>query len=1682
VAGEATAAPPPERFGDYELLGKVAQGGMGVVYRARQVSLGRVVALKMILRGSQASAQDLARFRSEAEAVASLDHPNIVPIYEVGEHDGLPFFSMKFFEGGSLAQKIGGQEPQASARLLVKVARAVHHAHQRGILHRDLKPGNILLDEQAEPHVTDFGLAKRVAGAPELTQSGAVLGTPAYMPPEQASGRRDLTVAADVYALGAILYECLTGQPPFLGESPVETLLLVFENDPVRPCQLNPAVPRDLETICLKCLSKEAGKRYSSAAELAEDLDRYLAGEAIRARPVGPVERAMKWARRQPVVAGLLAAVVLVAAAGLAGIVWKYQDAEQQKKLAEEEAERARKQEQLTAQQRDRAREQEEKAVAQGKLAEQRREEADKLRIRAQNGEKLAQEQVELSRRALYGAQLMRVGVLWERDPTLASELLDDAEVCPPELRDFSWGLYRHLCRWNRRRLPVAASCLTASPDGKTLALGGNGVVLLWDVATGSRRVLKAPPAAPLDHLAFSGDGTRIVAGSRDSTIRLIDVKTGKLLLDAFPGPPGSLRGLALSPDGKTIAASSGVLDKKEKNADIRWGKGHLVLYDAATGQARPLIAGAPTAIVHTTFSPDGKTLATGTSHGSHVKLFDVPSGKPRGTVRDPGSGWVHCVAFSPDGTLLAFGSSDHKVRVADARTRTILRVLAGHTHDVQHVAFSPDGALLASGCGDHTARIWHVGSGRERAVLRHPAWVHDVAFCQDGRALATLWGPVVWLWQLPAGPQRVALTDRTRGVYAFAPDGQLLAANGLLAPGNNPVEEVVLIDAKTGRMLANLGKVGAISCLAFSPDGATLACGGAGEEALVWDVGTRQPRGRLGGHKGGVRSLAFSADGKTLAAGTAGGAVKLWDLAARQGRFLGPPAGGARVTALALAAGGRTLVLGRGGEKGDAGTIELWDVASGQRLAAVESREGEARAIALAPDGKAVASAHEGGAYLWEAPSLRKLASFRTSAHAVAFHPDGRTLAVGLGEPDNGVQVWDVSTRQLRATLPGYTCAVTCVRFTADGKALASASGQRGVGWWVAAGEVVRWPTARDLAVGTLPLHRGVANRLACSADGKTLVCLSPILQGNRPAGMLRVWDVTRRRLLPGEMRHADANRCLAVSPDGRTAATGSKDNTIRLWDLELRALRVQLTGHEGGVQALAISPDGRTLASGGADRTLRLWDLQAGRPQGRVLGRCDDEVDALAFTPDGSKLVAGGPGAAAGPGKPAPGRLSVWSVAGGRQIHTLLGPAGAITSLAISPDGRLVAASSSDRTVWLWQVETGKALGAMRGQGPIFQVAFTPDGRRLVTVGPNSGEGGEIRVHDVAARQEVGTLPGHDDDVNGLCVLARTGQLLTGSNDGTLKLWKVPDDPPPAWVAAVARLNAIIDTGEGKGSDYVERARVLDAAGRRSDALADYVRATERSPDDWRMWRERAAMHESLGQWQEAAATWTAAIHQHGPPELRLERAKVNRRLGRWREMSLDLGKWLEQHPDELAPPRTQLALALLLYGDRSRYREVALEGLARHGQAKGARPAMLLARLLVLAPPGQREAEEALRLARQGAKQAGPLPKHVLGLALHRAGQHQQAVDALRDMPKGKQFHRVLDRLVLALAEKRLGREKEARDWLAQAAEALDEWAAERTPEQTEPKGVAVNDWLEALLLRREAEAALGVPPGR
>jgi WD40 repeat protein/tRNA A-37 threonylcarbamoyl transferase component Bud32 len=938
VDGSADTQPPrasegaaPEArcsFADYEILAEIARGAMGVVYKARQVGLNREVALKMILAGELASQQDVARFRAEAEAVAALDHPNILPIYEVGERDGRHFFAMKLVAGGSLDDRIKALRPtpRQAAQLLATVAGAVHFAHQRGILHRDLKPSNVLLDEGGAPFVVDFGLAKKIEGDSSLTQSGAIVGTPAYMAPEQAAAKKGLTVAVDVYALGAILYTLLTGRPPFRGDNIMETLRQVVEQEPAPPCFLNSRVPRDLETICLKCLEKDPARRYATARELADDLGRYLEGEPVRARPVGRLERGWKWCRRHPLQASLAVASVLLVLLLVGGSVALFfyskvrgLNTQLQGALGE-----AQKQRGEAEKQRDDADEQRQEAV-------RRKAEADKVgqELKRKNEEigkknEEIETQKELVRRALFGAQMKFADLAWQQNRMAdLGRILDRYKPTPGDdpnksLRRFEWdSLWRlydgDLPTLRGHKGPVEGVCW--SPDGTRLASAcRDGSVRVWDAKRGQQ--ILAPEGriggATATGVCFSPDGT-LLAASSFGAVTVWDARTGREARTL--GTNDWFTSVCFSPDGKRVAATT----EKQTGAPEA---GEVKVWDVRTGREELSLKGHKVPVNSVCWSPDGTRLASaGAFVAAEVKVWDARTGREDLSLKDL-KGQVHTVCWSPDGDILATGGGDQTVTVWDARTGKKVGILKGHTSSVKSVCFSPDGTLLASaGDGEFgrddqggSVRVWDLRTGREvrsfkgytcvcwspdgtrlasagddlssvklwdacigqeaLALHGHRGWVHGVCFSPDGTRLASAaYDGRVKVWDARTGEEARTLAGHTGKVYSvcFSPDGNRLASAG--GDHEARIGEVKVWDARTGREdLSVDGLKGPVRGLCWSPDGNCLAIAGEGGEITLWDTSTGEALLPLDGTIAEVSCVAFSPDGTRLAAAGLGG------------------------------------------------------------------------------------------------------------------------------------------------------------------------------------------------------------------------------------------------------------------------------------------------------------------------------------------------------------------------------------------------------------------------------------------------------------------------------------------------------------------------------------------------------------------------------------------------------------------------------------------------------------------------------------------------------------------------------------------------------------------------------------------------------------------------------------------
>ncbi len=847
VAGHGDAPP------GYEILDELGRGGMGVVYKARQVALNRVCALKMILSGGHAGADDLARFETEAQAIARLQHPGIVQVFEVGTHQGRPFMALELCAGGSLDRKLSGTPlpPREAAALVRKLAEAMEAAHEAHVIHRDLKPANVLLTADGTSKITDFGLAKKLDDSSGQTQTGAIMGTPSYMAPEQAEGKKDVGPLADVYALGAILYDCLTGRPPFRAATSFDTLMQVVSEEPVPPRTLNPSVPADLETVCLKCLNKNPRKRYASAKELADDLGRWLAGEPIKARPVGRVERYWIWCKREPVKA-LMVAALLIGTAVASGLAWWA--------LAEK------------------ARGEDIRHSFQVDLALRSLDANDVLRAETLVNDSASRFQGSWETRFIRAICRRKALPLPGHDGLIFSVAIspDGQRVASgerstrgaaPSLKvwDVQTGLQVHELKGHAGNIRG----LAFSPDGAWLAsssgdrreLSNPGVLKIWNAVTGQEKFEAVLPPGPCESgVSFSPDGRRVACGSR-----VWDAATGKELLTLERGAGRAV----FSPDGKFIVG----------------GRTQLVRWDAVTGEAKYSRALASGAIESIAISQDGKRIVCGLGHGSsggQVTLWDAETGQEQLTVTRREWMIVWGVSFTPDGERIACGCHDGSVRILDAKTGEELSVLIGHRFCVHDVSYSRDGKRLVSGADDRALRVWSTEATKERLVINtHKSPLQSMDFSPDGKHIMAAFADGAFkAWDAGSGEETPAGAVRESGTrLALAYTRKSLSPDGTREARIERMGRIDLVAAGSHRVLLSFrGHLGDVASLAYSPDGKRILSGGHDGTFKLWDTVTGAERLSIVGHRGPIPIVGFSPDGNQIVTGGLDGRVKIWD------------------------------------------------------------------------------------------------------------------------------------------------------------------------------------------------------------------------------------------------------------------------------------------------------------------------------------------------------------------------------------------------------------------------------------------------------------------------------------------------------------------------------------------------------------------------------------------------------------------------------------------------------------------------------------------------------------------------------------------------------------------------------------------------------------------------------------
>jgi WD40 repeat protein len=977
----------PERIGRFTGLARLGEGGFGIVYRAYDPHLKREVALKVAKAGALLMPRDVERFIREARAAAQLRHPNIVPLYEAGRDGPHHFIASAFIKGQTLAAALELARPDLGRAVQIarQLAEALAYAHEQGIIHRDVKPGNIMLDERGQPLLMDFGLATSRQEAEKLTQEGMIVGTPLYMAPEQASSTGVVQPASDQYSLGVILYEILCGQTPFSGP-PSVTIYHHLHVEPPPPRRLAPDLPRDLETICLKTLCKKPAERYRTCQELADDLRRWQHDEPISARRLGLGERLWRWCKKEP----WLAATSLVAVLALVGV-------------AVVMAVSARRQAVLT-----------EEATNQALIAGEQRD-------RAEEEKRLREQQLRISEQLVYAGRLALAQSAWQEDKvSLAWAYLDS---CNRDLRGWEHDYLNTLFQSNQRTFrghSAAVNAVVFQWDGKRsslLASGSkDGTVKVWSPDKGEELFTLAVRSEVLS-VAFNPSGDRLASAAKKGTISIWDIARRKELL-TLEGHMEPVQCVVFSHDGKRLASSS-------------WD-GSVIVWDADTGHEVHRFTRHKGAVHAVGFSPDGKRLASA-GKGGEIKVWTAATGE-EWTVLQGHLETVNSLAWSPDGSTLASAADDGTVRLWDPAGRRE-RVVIRRKERVMSVRFSPDSKWIVSAANDSAARdgtlqVHDASTGEPLLSLRgHLRPVRSAVFSPNGRQVASASedGTVkVWALAPPQGP--LILHAHARCPYCSAvvsSDGQHLVSAG------SADDRIKVWDLRTGQLRRTLTSHPRLTSLALSPNNQFLAGGGDNDIVKVWSFANGRELCTLSGHQ-----VVFHPDSRTLACAGKADEIVLCDVVSRQEiRTLN--SGHGAVNAMVFNPAGDRLASGC-----QDGTLQLWDPGAGQQVWTVKGHTADVLALAFSPDGRRLATGSEDRTMkVWDAATGQELLTLAGHAEAVlvvAFTSDGRRLA--SGSTDQTISIWDADTGRELLTLRDQNDAVTSLGFSRDGTRLVSA------------------------------------------------------------------------------------------------------------------------------------------------------------------------------------------------------------------------------------------------------------------------------------------------------------------------------------------------------------------------------------------------------------------------------------------------------------------------------------------------------------------------------------------------------------------------------------------------------------------------------------------------------------------
>jgi WD40 repeat protein/serine/threonine protein kinase len=1256
-------APLQTQVARFRVLRFHAKGGLGQVHVALDEELLREVALKEIQSHQADSPAARDRFMREAEITGQLEHPGVVPVYGLGVHsDGRPYYAMRFIRGDSLMkhiQRFHAAQPvdfrsRAFRELLgrfVDVCQAVAYAHARQVLHRDLKPDNIMLGKYGETLVVDWGLAKTAAGEqPEAaeeerritlhrsgsaeTLEGSAVGTPEYMSPEQAAGQVGrIGPAADIYSLGATLYCLLAGQPAFNRRKDPDILKSVQAGRFPSPQAVLPSVPRPLQAICLKAMAQRPQDRYAQAADVAADIENWLADEPVTAYRETVRERASRWVRKHPTLVSTAASSLglLVLAAGvIAAVVWGFN-----RELTDKNSQLTTANTRLASanqsiQQKNTALE-----SAQARIQNEAR--------RATNEAQRANRQLDVTRQLAHTLQLNKVDGLLMRDPGAAQLLLRDTVAFPPDLRDVSWRMCERRARvliGTERPTQTPPSVIRFAPTGTGYALAtyGGEVALFRQrddldpirIRADNRAVWDAAYSPQGDLLAVAVGNVAIDRDPEPGAAFVYRVADGQLV-HKLEGHTDRVRAVAFSPDGQSLVTAGD--DKKVQFWSVPTWTPSQTLHGHKAGIAALAFLDAATLV-----SASGDYLRPATEPPAEVLQWKpVESAEPTPVVS--GQPPFMVVRIDAPRRRAATTGQDKVIRLWDLPSGKLQCELRGHVELVSALAFSSDGQTLASGsqAGDGSdvalesgtggigeIRLWSLASlTQQRELHGHPLRVTAVEFGPNGGLVSAGFDASVMWWQTREPLPQAALAIGSGEIRAMAvsPAGDLLAASSAVDPkAPEQMGQIVLWDLVKGERRAAWEAHGAqIESLAFAPDGQLLASGAQDNQIVVWRVETGNETFRLAGHSDMVTGLAFAPSGDRLVSASADKTVRIWDMTT-QGEIAVLRGHTKEVSSVSVSPDGTLIASGDYD-----GIVRLWNLEDSEPVAVLRGHAGKLwssiMAVAFSPDGQWLASSgFDEQVILWDVASRRpvhKLRGHDGFVSTVAFSRDGRTLA--SGGMDNTLRLWDVANGLERTRVPPPGTGITRLAFLPRDSGLLV--GGLGSISWVHIGESpveTRFPGHELPPVIGTRIFPGAAEMASIALDRT-----------------LRIRDLNTLQVVRSWIAHDSMPSALAIRPDGLQIASADVDGLVRLWNPATGDLVRQFMGRrqsllgqalgglfggqpQGLITCLDYSPDGRMLAVASMEKDLRIWNAATGEVAQTLKGH-KDMVTGAAFFPDG-------------------------------------------------------------------------------------------------------------------------------------------------------------------------------------------------------------------------------------------------------------------------------------------------------------------------------------------------------------------------------------------------------------------------------------------------------------------------------